>query len=111
MKEGERRAARDAYKERKAVSGVYAVRCAPSGEIWVGQTRDLEKVWNRIVFTLRGVASPHRALQAAWSANGEGAFGFEILERLEDEAFDFARQAALKERVAFWRAELGAAAI
>lgn len=33
-----RKAAIVAYKERKPVAGVYAVRCAPTGEIWVGAT-------------------------------------------------------------------------
>jgi hypothetical protein len=33
------------------------------------------------------------------------------LERLDEEALDFARQSALKERTAFWREKLGAAAI
>jgi hypothetical protein len=111
MNDGERRAARAAYKERKAVCGVYAVRCASSGEAWVGQTRDLEKVWNRLLFTPRGGASPHRTLQAAWNAQGEAAFAFEALERLEEEALDFARQSSLNERTAHWRAALGAAAI
>ena len=106
-----RRAARAAYKERKAAAGVYAVRCAPSGEVWVGQTRDLEKIWNRIAFSLRAGGSPNRALQAAWNAHGDAAFAFEALERLEEEALDFARQSALNERAAFWRERLGAAAI
>jgi len=107
----QRRAARAAYKERKAPAGVYALRCAPSGEVWVGQTRDLEKIWNRIAFSLRAGGSPHRALQAAWNAHGEAAFAFGALERLEDEALDFARQSALNGRAAFWRERLGAAAI
>ncbi|MGO9774246.1 MAG: GIY-YIG nuclease family protein [Roseiarcus sp.] len=111
MKDGDRRAARAAYKERKGAAGVYALRCAKSGEVWVGQALDLEKVWNRIAFTLRGGANPHRALQAAWNAHGAAAFAFEPLERLEEEALAFARQSALKERTAFWRKKLGAAAI
>ncbi len=111
MKDGDRRAARAAYKERKAVAGVYALRCAASGEVWVGQAPDLEKVWNRIAFSLRAGSSPHRALQAAWNAHGAAAFAFEVLERLEEEALDFARQSALKERTAYWREKLAAAAI
>ena len=106
-----RRAAIAAYKERKSVAGIYAIRCAATGEVWVGQTLDVDKVWNRIGFTLRGGASPHRALQGAWKAHGAEAFSFEALERLEDEPLDFARQSKLKERTTFWRARLGAAAI
>ena len=111
MKDGERRAARAAYKERKAAAGVYAVRCAPSGEVWVGQAPDLATVWNRIAFSLRAGGNPHRALQAAWNAHGAPAFAFEALERLEEETLNFARRAALNERAVFWRKILGAAAI
>ena len=39
-----RKAAIAAYKERKAAVGVFAVRCGPASAVWVGQTRDLEKV-------------------------------------------------------------------
>ena len=107
----DKRAASAAYKELKSVAGIYAVRCAATGEVWVGQTRDVDKVWNRIHFTLLGRASPHRAMQAAWNVHGDVAFSFEALERLEPEALDFARDAKLKERTAFWRERLSAAAI
>ena len=36
MDRSERKAAVSAYKERKAVAGVYAIRCAKTGEQWVG---------------------------------------------------------------------------
>lgn len=106
-----RKAAIAAYKERKAAVGIFAVRCAPDGAVWVGQTRDLDKVWNRISFSLRTGADPRRDLQAAWNAHGGANFAFEALETLEDEKLDFARQSALDERTAYWRKKLGAAAI
>lgn len=106
-----RKAAIAAYKERKAAVGIYAVRCAAAGKLWVGQTRDLDKVWNRISFSLRSGADPRRDLQAAWNAHGQAGFAFEALEALEDEKLEFALQSALDERTAFWRAKLGAAAI
>jgi hypothetical protein len=111
MREDDRRAARAAYKERKPSPGVYALRCLTSGEVWVGQTPDLDKVWNRIAFTLRAGGSPHRSLQAAWNTHGAEAFVFEALERLEEEPLDFALRSALNERGKVWRARLGAAAI
>ena len=106
-----RRAAIAAYKERKAAVGVYAVRCAPAGAIWVGQTRDLDKVWNRLSFSLRTGADPRPDLQAAWNAHGEAGFAFERLETLKDESLDFALRSALDERTAFWRERLGAASL
>ena len=106
-----RKAAIAAYKERKAPVGIYALRCAPAGAVWVGQTRDLDKVWNRLSFSLRTGADPRRDLQAAWNAHGGAGFAFEPLETLEDESLDFAMQSALDERTAFWRRKLDAAAI
>jgi hypothetical protein len=106
-----RKAAIAAYKERKAAVGIYAVRCALAAKVWVGQTRDLDKVWNRISFSLRTGADPRRDLQAAWNAHSGASFAFEPLETLKDEALDFALQSALDERTAFWRRKLGAAAM
>ena len=107
----ERRAAVAAYKERKAIAGIFALRCAASGAVWVGQTLDLEKIWNRIAFSLRAGGNPHRSLQSSWNAHGEEALAFEVLERLEEEPLAFARQSALDSRVKFWRSRLGASAV
>jgi len=37
MDRSERKAAVSAYKERKAVAGVYAVQCAATGGQWIGR--------------------------------------------------------------------------
>jgi hypothetical protein len=106
-----RKAAIAAYKRRKPAVGIFAVRCAPAGKAWVGQTRDLDKVWNRIAFSLRTGADPRRDLQAAWNAHGAAGFAFEALETLDEEPLDHALQSALDERTAFWREKLGAAVV
>jgi hypothetical protein len=111
MNKEERKAAVAAYKERKAPAGVFAVRCIPTGEAWVGQALDLGTIRNRVWFVLGHGSHPVRTLQAAWTAHGGEAFAFEELERIEDDLPSYARNAALKERVGHWRAELGAAAI
>lgn len=111
MDKSDRKAALDAYRERKAVAGIYAVRCAATGECWVGATRDIEKIWNRVAFSLRSGASPHRRMQAAWNAQGAASFSFEALERLEAEALEFARDKAMAERAADWRTRLAATGI
>ena len=36
MSTSDRKAAKVAYKERKPAAGIYAVRCTPTGEAWVG---------------------------------------------------------------------------
>ena len=107
----DRRAVTAAYKERKSVAGVYALRCAGTGQIWVGETLDIDKIWNRLAFSLRAGSHPRRALQAAWTMHGEAAFAFETLERLPEAPSTYARDAALKDRREHWREKLGAAPV
>jgi len=106
-----RKAAIAAYKERKSVAGIFAIRCEATAEVWVGQTADLEKIQNRIWFTLRQGSHPCRSLQAAWTARGPDRFAFEACERLEEEDVPYIRDALLKERALHWRTELGAEAV
>jgi hypothetical protein len=104
----DRKAAIAAYKERKTVAGIYVLRCAASGEAWVGQAPNLETIRNRIWFSLRQGGHPCRSLQAAWNRHGESSLTFGECERMADEESDYVRHALLKERVAHWRAELAA---
>ena len=98
------------YKKRTSVAGIYALRCGVTGEVWVGQALDLDKIQNRIWFSLRTGSHINRGLQDAWSTYGDTAFSLEILERLEKEETPYLRDALLKERVAHWRAALNASA-
>jgi hypothetical protein len=111
MRTEDRKAAVSAYKERKVEGGVYAVRCPASGEVWVGGAPDLSTIQNRLWFTLRQGASPHRSLQTAWNAHGAEAFSFEIVERLDEETIGYIRNRVMKERLARWAAQLRAVRI
>jgi hypothetical protein len=111
MKREERKAAVAAYKEQKTIAGIYAVRCAASGQIWIGQAPNLATIQNRLWFTLRHGSDPHRDLQEAWTKNGGDSFSFEELERLADEELPHIRSATLKERQAHWRTKLNAETI
>ena len=110
MKAQARKLAIADYKKRTSVAGIYAVRCAATGEIWVGQALDLDKIQNRVWFTLRTGSHSNPDLQRAWSTDGETGLSFEILERLEAEELAYVRDTLLKERLAHWRAALNAAA-
>ncbi len=110
MKSEDRRAAIAAYKERKTTAGIYAVRCAATGQAWVGQPPNLESIANRLWFTLRMGNNPCRSLQDAWTAGNGKDFTCGPLERIEEDT-PFARDALLKARVAHWRAELGALSV
>jgi hypothetical protein len=107
----DRKAAILAYKERKAVAGIYAVRCRASGQVWVGQTTDLEKIENRLGFSLRQGGHPCASLQSAFAVHGAENLSFDICERLEEEPVAFPRSAQLKDRSLHWRSTLQAEAI
>ncbi|WP_010138933.1 GIY-YIG nuclease family protein [Oceanicola sp. S124] len=54
-----------------------------TGEVWIGQARDLDAIWNRQRFSLQAGGHGHRGLQQAWVSHGESAFRYEELERFE----------------------------
>ncbi len=107
----DRKAAIAAYKERKTVAGIFAIRCKASSHVWVGQTPNLDKIQNRIWFTLRQGSHTCRTLQAAWTTHGPDSLTFEECERLDEEETAYIRDALLKERTLHWRKELGAEAV
>jgi hypothetical protein len=104
----DRKAAIAAYKERKTVAGVFAIRCKATAQAWVGQTPNLEKIQNRIWFTLRQGSHTCRSLQVAWTTHGPDSLTFEECERLEEEETPYIRDALLKERALRWRSQLNA---
>jgi hypothetical protein len=106
MKAEDRKAAIAAYKKRSAAAGIFAVRCRESGQVWVGQTLNLDTMQNRIWFSLRMGSHSNTELQRAWSAYGEKNFAFEPLEQLEDEELAYVRDKLLKEREIHWRTAL-----
>ena len=73
----DRKAAVTAWKERKSAPGIYAIRCVPTGEVWMGQAADVATVQNRHWFALRMGSHTNRALQAAWQQHGADALVFE----------------------------------
>jgi hypothetical protein len=80
-----RKAAIQDFKDRSPDRGVYAVRCVPDGRVWVGASPNLGAAKNGLWFQLRAGVCRDRALQEAWTAAGEEAFTFEVLERLDDD--------------------------
>lgn len=99
-----------AAKEEQPRPGIFALRCAVSGEVWVARCPDLDKRKAGLWFQLSMGGFPGKSLQAAWNAHGEGAFSFVELEAVQDEN-ELIIPERLKEREAHWRAELGASAL
>ena len=105
----DRRALVREYKEREVRAGVYAVRCAPTGAVWVGGVPDVAARQNGLWFTLRMGGHPCASLQAAWKAHGEAAFSFEVLEVLDDKDLErLGKASLLTERRRHWVATLDA---
>ncbi|MFL5297737.1 MAG: GIY-YIG nuclease family protein [Phenylobacterium sp.] len=108
-KQSRREAVRE-FKERKVQRGVFALRCAPAGRVWVAASRNLDQQQNSIWFGLKSGGYANPEAQAAWREHGEAAFAFEVLEAFDDEALSPIGRADLaKARAAHWRSELGAA--
>jgi RimJ/RimL family protein N-acetyltransferase len=95
------------YKEKKAMPGIFAVRCLPTGATWTGASKNLETQQNGIWFQLRSGTHVNKVLQAAWNDHGADAFAFEMLEAIDDDNPGMVGL-LLKEREAHWRAEIGA---
>lgn len=110
MDTSSRKAAAAAYKKRETVAGIYAIRSAATGAIWVGHARDIEAIGNRIRFTLRTRAHSSKSLQAVFDAHGQDDLGLEELELLDAEQLAPGAERILRERAAHWRERLSAEA-
>jgi len=104
----ERKEAIQAFKERKVAQGIYAVRCAAAGRVWVDASRNLGAAQTGLWFMLRNGSHINRALQEVWNAHGEGSFQFEILEKLDQDLAPMAAADELKRRKKHWLAQLSA---
>ena len=62
------------------LSGVYQIRCLPTGKIYVGSAVDLYERWYEHRRALRLGKHINAYLQAAWNKYGEESFEFSILE-------------------------------
>jgi hypothetical protein len=103
----ERRERARAYKQSFPAMGVYAVRCAPAGAVWLGASHHVDGTLNRIHFELRQGTHRHAAMAGAWRTHGPDGFVFEVLERVkqrDDPAFD--HEAELQTLLALWQSEL-----
>jgi hypothetical protein len=96
------------YKERKTARGIFVVECSATGRKWVGSSRNLDATRNSLWFALRMGNHHDRSLQEHWQAVGEPAFGYRIIETLDEDASALNVPDLLKEKAALWTAQLGA---
>jgi hypothetical protein len=107
----DKREARKEFKSRTTPKGVFALRCAASKDVWVSGSDHLNSERNGLWFMLRGGLHHNKSLQAAWNAQGEKAFMFEVVETLDDDISPLLLKDILRERQKHWEKELGAAAV
>ena len=96
-----RKSAIDAYKNRKRAMGIFAVECSATGEVWVGQSRNLDTQKNAIWFALRIGGGRYASMQWAWNDHGVDAFSFRTLQQLDENETEFP-EAQLKALRALW---------
>ncbi len=109
MTAASRRAAIAAYKEVKSVAGIYSVTCMASGQVWVGESRNLAAQPNSFWFMLRLGSHRTPAVQAAYDTYGAGGLVYAELERLPEEDLVLVQRQMLKDAAAAWMVKLGAA--
>ena len=99
------------YKMRKISRGIFAIRCATTGQTWVDSTPNLDGAKNGTWFQLREGRYRDKALQSEWNTHGEPAFQFEILETLEEDVIPLAVRDLLTEKKKNWAIKLDALVI
>ena len=97
-----------AFKERKPLLGVYAVRCLATGRVWVGTSRNLDATKNGCWFMLRSGSHQEKSLQAEWNTRGEEVFEYKILDFLDEDVHPLQIADLLKEKKSTWVARLEA---
>lgn len=104
--EASRREVRRDYKETTPTAGVFALH-GPA-VIWVGFSRDLRAMENRIMFMLGMGSSMNKAMQAAFKAASGKGFRFETLEEQPKDLRPFAAEEWQEARGTYWLEKLGA---
>jgi hypothetical protein len=74
-----------AYKERKMVGGICAIKNAVTGKLLVLSTSDLQRCKNRFDFAQKTGSCVSMKLQNDWKKYGNHVFAFEILEEYEQQ--------------------------
>ncbi len=102
MNRDDRKAALQSYRDRAPQAGIYAVHAA--GQCWIGASPTLDKIENRLRFTLAQGGHPNPALQSA----AAGGLRVEVIEALDPATDPLSVPRLLKERLAHWRQQTGA---
>lgn len=83
MDKQDRKKITDAYKARRAVGGVFAVRNSANGKSLIQYTTELQGSRNRFEFSLVTGGCAYKPLEEDNKKFGNKVFSFEVLEQLE----------------------------
>ena len=106
-----RREARDQFEKRKTEAGIFRLTCTATKDVWVGQSRNLASVMNRISFSAQNDPVLNAHFKSVWADQGADKFEFDVLDVLDPETPAVFINSTLKKRLDHWRDELGAGVI
>jgi hypothetical protein len=87
---------KEAYHLIKPRIGVFQIRNTVNGKIYVEDSVNLDKIWNRHRVELNFGGHRNVALQKDWKEFGEANFQYEVLSEIKQEAnknIDYAKEA------------------
>ena len=96
------------YKEEVHPKGIYCVKSAETGMIWVDSSNNLLSSENRLNFSLKTATLLNKELQAALKASTPESFEFEVLEIFDQDLTAYELRKLLKERRKYWQSKLSA---
>lgn len=105
----DRREARRQFKSKKTPRGIFVIRCTTSGQAWLGSSTHLDSQRNSTWFQLQGGMHRNPRMQAAWNANGELVFTYEILETFDEDLSPLLLKETFAERLKIWEREVAGA--
>lgn len=82
--------------------GVYKITNLASGRIFVESSKNLNAIFNRNLFQLRGGLHMNEELQKDFKQTGENNFAFEIVDRLEPkegQGYDYSKDLLALEEI------------
>ena len=83
MEKDKRKALLEAYKQIKVYMGIYQLRNAVNGKLFIGSTPNLKSRELTLRMQLDGGKHMNSALQQEWKQFGQDAFVYEVLEQAE----------------------------
>ena len=110
MDKSERQAAKDAFKKQKVEAGIFLITCVPTGRKWVGKTRNLGAVRNRLIFSLKVDPNISSGLRSDWEVHGDDSLTLHTLETLSETLPSALVMSTLREKMDYWRTAEGAEA-